>query len=94
MAFERRAHAVPGAPFLRRLVDKLGDDADRDPRLVVLVDQLRHLHQRAGHALRQHQEGEQRADIDRIVGRQREIDADGIRAADREPLERPHAPLE
>ena len=58
----------PERPSSGRLIDKIADNGDRNSRFIVLIDQLGHLQQRAGHALRQHQEGEERADINRVVG--------------------------
>ena len=84
---------MPGAAFFRLLIDKVPDDSDSDPRFVILIDELRHLHQRSGYPLREHQEGKQRADVDRIAGRKREIDAERESAADRQSLQRPHAGL-
>ena len=91
---ERHPDAVFRAPFLGRLVDELRDDGDGDPGLVVLVDQARRLEEWRGDPLGEHQEREQRADIDRVLGAQRQIDADGKRPGHRQPLDRPRHRLD
>ena len=83
-----------GVALFQRLVHQLGDHAHRRLRLVILVHQLRHLHERAGDTLRQHQEGEQGADENRIVGCQRQIDPERISAGDGKPFKGPNAGLD
>ena len=63
-------------------------------RLVVLVDELRHLHQRPRDAHAQHQKDEQRARIRRVARRHRDQYASGERPQHREPLQRLHAGLD
>ena len=83
----------PERPSSGWLVDKLAHHRDGNARFVILVDEFRHLHQRPGHPLRQHQERKQRSDVNRIVGRERKVDADRERAVHRQSLQRPHPGL-
>ena len=94
LALQRPADAAVAVTLFLGLVDELSDDVDRDADLVILVDELRQLHQRARHPLRQHQKGEQRADERGIRGGQRQIDADGERPGDGQPLQRTHSGLD
>ena len=89
MARERRAHAMSGPPLFRRLVDKIGDDRHCGRASSYWLISWAICISGPGHPLGQHQEREQSADIHRIVAGHRQIDADGVRAADREPFERP-----
>ena len=94
MALQRVAHALAGAALLGWLVDEASDDANRGPRLVVLIDELRGLYERRGEALAQHEEGEECAGEDRVVRRQREIDAEREAAAHHQALQRRHDGLD
>src|SRR5215472_16426783 len=93
MADDGRADAVAGTTFFRRLVDEVADDRNRDTSFIILVDQSGHLQQWPRYALGQHQEAKQGSYVNRIVGRQRKVNANGEGAVDSKTLERSHTRL-
>ncbi len=86
--------ALIGAPLFGLLVHDLGNAGHRQADLFVLVDELGQRDERRHDAPAEHQECEQRADIDRIVGGDRKVDAECQRAADSQDLQRMHDRLD
>ena len=75
-ADDRGADAVPRAAGLGRPVDDRGAFRNRPAGLVDLHDRLRRLQHRLGDPLRHQHEREDRADIDRVLGGERQIHRD------------------
>ena len=65
-----------------------GDGFHRELRLVILLQQMRQMDRAGGHPLRQHHKRDQSADIELIVGGDREIDGERQDATDHQLLER------